>query len=372
MKEDSEKDGAPSSSSKKSTQKKKKLPDRLEEQRKLVVLTNEAPLNTRNLYYSGAYKQLGIDNSFNLDEFKENFQINIISCDNEKLVFDMIGVDAPIANAFRRILIAEVPTMAIEKVYIMNNTSVCQDEVLAHRLGLIPIKADPRRFNYKNKSSDEFTPKDTIVFKLHVKCTKNPNSTSKDSTDQEKYINSSVYSRDLVWDPQEEQAEQFRDEPIRPVHDDILIMKLRPGQEIDLLAYCEKGVGKDHAKFSSVATATYRLLPSIQLLQEIRGDAARELVALCPMGVFDTDMEDIATVARPRNCTMCRECIRNPKFTNAIKLARVKDHFIFSVESTGILPPAVLFQEAVKVLREKCTDIESELDRHATGANGVE
>lgn len=39
--------------------------------------------------------------------------------------------------------------MAIEKVFIANNTSVIQDEVLAHRLGMIPIKADPRHFEYK-------------------------------------------------------------------------------------------------------------------------------------------------------------------------------------------------------------------------------
>ena len=39
--------------------------------------------------------------------------------------------------------------MAIEKVHINNNTSIIQDEVLAHRLGLIPIKADPRMFEYK-------------------------------------------------------------------------------------------------------------------------------------------------------------------------------------------------------------------------------
>lgn len=40
--------------------------------------------------------------------------------------------------------------MAIEKVFIYNNTSIVQDEVLAHRLGLVPIKADPRLFEYKN------------------------------------------------------------------------------------------------------------------------------------------------------------------------------------------------------------------------------
>ncbi len=63
---------------------------------------------TRNLYYSGAYKELGVDNSFSLENFKEEFKIHLISCDDETLVFDMVGVDAPVANALRRILIAEV------------------------------------------------------------------------------------------------------------------------------------------------------------------------------------------------------------------------------------------------------------------------
>jgi DNA-directed RNA polymerase I and III subunit RPAC1 len=54
----------------------------------------------------------------------------------------MINIDAPLVNAFRRILIAEIPTIAIEKVNIYQNNGIMQDEVLAHRLGLIPIKAD--------------------------------------------------------------------------------------------------------------------------------------------------------------------------------------------------------------------------------------
>ena len=47
--------------------------------------------------------------------------------------------------------------MAIEKVHIYNNTSIIQDEVLAHRLGLIPIKADPRLFEYKQEGILNFT-----------------------------------------------------------------------------------------------------------------------------------------------------------------------------------------------------------------------
>ncbi len=63
--------------------------------------------------------------------------------------FDLIGVDASVANALRRIMIGEVPTMAVENVYIYNNTSVMHDEILAHRLGLIPILADAAQFDIK-------------------------------------------------------------------------------------------------------------------------------------------------------------------------------------------------------------------------------
>ncbi len=50
------------------------------------------------------------------------------------------------------LFILQVPTLAIEKVHVYNNTSVIQDEILAHRLGLIPLKADPRLFKYKLNS----------------------------------------------------------------------------------------------------------------------------------------------------------------------------------------------------------------------------
>ena len=85
-----------------------------------------------------------------LKSFIENLQIHIIQSTPEELVVDIIGIDAPLANALRRIMISEVPTMAIEKVTIYQNTSIIADEVLAHRLGLIPILADPSDFVYKD------------------------------------------------------------------------------------------------------------------------------------------------------------------------------------------------------------------------------
>lgn len=63
--------------------------------------------------------------------------------------------------------------------------------------------------------------------------------------------------------------------------------------------HCRKGNGKDHAKFSPVATASYRLLPVITLKEEIKGEEADELVAKCPLGVFDIeDLGDLGGGSR--------------------------------------------------------------------------
>lgn len=67
-----------------------------------------AEVQTESMQYSGAYTLSGFDNSLRLSDFCKNFQVEIISLDDDDIEFDMIGVDAAIANAFRRILIAEV------------------------------------------------------------------------------------------------------------------------------------------------------------------------------------------------------------------------------------------------------------------------
>jgi len=77
----------------------------------------------------------------------------VLSVDEEEIVFDLIGAEPPLANALRRILIAEIPTMAIEKVNMWQNTSIIPDENLAHRIGLVPIHADPRLFEYHPQPS---------------------------------------------------------------------------------------------------------------------------------------------------------------------------------------------------------------------------
>ena len=67
--------------------------------------------------------------------------VNSINCPNSLFDFN-----------FLFIFISDLPSMAIEKVFIYNNTSIIQDEILSHRLGLIPLKADPRLFQMKPSS----------------------------------------------------------------------------------------------------------------------------------------------------------------------------------------------------------------------------
>mmetsp|Transcript_16612 Transcript_16612/g.15964 ORF Transcript_16612/g.15964 Transcript_16612/m.15964 type:complete len:343 (+) Transcript_16612:133-1161(+) len=295
-----------------------------------------------------------------LEDLERKLKIDIIRLDDNDIEFDLIGIDASVANALRRIMLAEVPTLAIEQVWIAINTSIIQDEILSHRMGLIPIAADPNQFEYV--VDEEETDADTVVFHLEFQCPELPNNTERDENGLptfNKAISDTqcVMSNELIWLPQGNQAEKFPD-GIKPVHPDIVIAKLSPGQKIEFEAHCRKGLGKDHTKFSPVATASYRLLPDVRFLEPVTGDLALELQAMCPMDVFD--IEDMgkkgggtAVAARPRDCTMCRECIRKEGWSDRIQLNRKSDHFIFTVESTGCIPPEVIVREALGVLKQK-------------------
>lgn len=90
-----------------------------------------------------------LDETFNIRTFRKRFRVVIVRYDQLEMEFDLIGMHPFLANTFRRLMISDVPSMAIEKVHMYNNTSIIQDEVLSHRLGLIPLRADPRNFEYK-------------------------------------------------------------------------------------------------------------------------------------------------------------------------------------------------------------------------------
>ena len=316
-----------------------------------------------------------------MQKFRDGLKIEFHKNELLDASFSVVGIDASIANAFRRILLAEVPTLAIERVYVKNNTTVIADEVLSHRLGLIPLKGSVTGMKWlkwfiapsetQNFKAMSFSDYNTVVFTMQVKCGPNPEAPA-DATDPgEKFINGHVYSSHMEWKCEGRQKELFADGPIQPVSDKILIAKMRPGQELDLVLHAHLGVGKDHAKFSPVATATYRLLPTIQITKPILGADAVKFQNCFSRGVIDLERvtasdvasgdsvyegregDEKAVVKNPFNDTVSRECLRHDEFKGKVKLGRQQDHFIFSVESTGQYPSDVLFLDAVDVLKFK-------------------
>lgn len=341
------------------------LPEHLEKNRTYVGVGFKKVHNPIGSYGARTFAPLGYDNSLSLDDFRSNLAINILHSTDEQTIFDIVHIDAPIANALRRILLVEVPSIAIEIVRFHNNTSIMHDEMFAHRLGLVPLCIDPRPFQIRQRG-DPITSRNTIKFKLKVKCERNRFAPADvEAPPSVLYKNHLITSSHIEHIPfpgaEAQQAAMFGDRPPGPVHDDILLCKLRPGQEIDVDMEATKNIGKEHAKWSPVCTAAYRMLPEIRLKKPLSGETAKELVNMCPANVFDIE-DDRAIVARPRDCTMCRECIRLPQWDEKVELLRKRDHFIFDVESTGALPAATLVTEALAVLMNKCDSVLAELD----------
>jgi DNA-directed RNA polymerase I and III subunit RPAC1 len=296
------------------------------------------------------------DFSWDIEKFKDSFEINISYITERTANFDLINIDTSIANAFRRIMIAEVPSVAADTVYMFMNTSVIQDEVLAHRIGLIPLKVDPDALSWVDKSLDEndrYTEENTIVLSLDVTCTKNPHAPKNSTNPKELYRNAYVYAKDLKFEPHGNQLDKFKKNPVVAADPNILLAKLRPSQEISLKAHCVLGVGSDHAKFSPVSTASYRLMPVIDIREPIVGEQAVRLQKCFPSGVVGINDKGEAYVRDARKDTVSREVLRHAEFDGKVKLGRKRDHFIFNVESTGAMSPEEIFFKSVRVLKNK-------------------
>ncbi|KAG6841339.1 hypothetical protein C0991_012164 [Blastosporella zonata] len=330
------------------------MPSRNEiDPRRLVGVHAERITNVSSTDYPGHYP--GEDHSWNLQKFQKNLKVQVQRLSQRSIEFDLVGVDASIANAFRRILMAEVPTVAIEHVYVWNNTSVIQDEVLAHRIGLIPLNIDPAMMEMRGPD-DVPMDRNTIIFKIQVVCERN-HAAPKDTTNPAQlYKNHELLSSHLTWEPAGEQEDVFAEKPPAPTNPNIVLAKLRPGQAVEMELHAVKGVGKDHAKFSPVATASYRLLPHINIKQAIPPHLAEKFQKCFAPGVVNINprtKEVTIDKYNVRKDTVSREVLRHPEFTDMVELGRVRDHFLFNIESEGAYEPERLLPEAIRIMREK-------------------
>lgn len=153
--------------------------------------------------------------------------------------------------------------------------------MLAQRLGLVPIACDPNQLDFRLRESltsrsrkssldsapvagKESAPNDTntVVFKLSANCERIPSVPPHETDPDKLFTKPALYSGDISFVPQGNQSTRLHPTPA-PVHTDILLAKLRPGQEVVCEMHCEKGIGKTHAKWSPVGAHSFSL-PSLQ------------------------------------------------------------------------------------------------------------
>lgn len=155
---------------------------------------------------------------------KNNMYTEIINVSDLEITFVLKNADNIIANSLRRTLISNVPTLAIDDIKIRNNTSVINDEMLSQRISLLPLKYSSELEEIGKFNLSVNCPQDIDIMNIH--------------SNELKYNLSS--------------------NNIKLLHDDILLCKLKPDQQIDLEATCKKGIGKEHCKFSPVSVVTYK------------------------------------------------------------------------------------------------------------------
>lgn len=261
-----------------------------------------------------------------LDKLLEKLELRIISRSENKVEFDLKNAHPSLANALRRIMISEVPTIAFHNLTIVENDTVFPDEYIAHRIGLIPIDVDPSGF-----SSDDESNK--LRFRLNIQ------NRSKEIIP--------LYSDSIEWIRDEDQ--QNISVKIKP---GVLICKMAPGNTIIMEIEAEKGIGKKHAKWSPVSICTYRLMPKIVIEKDFYGEDAKELQGCFNKGVIGI-ADGKAFVENPRLDMISREVFRHDKFKNDVKMFREDGWYCFTIESI-VLDPIYILKDAIRVLKEKC------------------
>ncbi|KRY72509.1 DNA-directed RNA polymerase II subunit RPB3, partial [Trichinella pseudospiralis] len=257
-----------------------------------------------------------------------SFDVEILYLNDDIFRFVLKNCNLSFANALRRIFMAEVPSIAIDTVTIQSNTSVFCDEFIAHRIGLIPLTSDNvvERLRYSRDcpclgGCNECA----IQLNLEKRCGSGNTdfATSADLKSQDSRV---VPACGIFVKTSEYGGES----------DDIVIAKLRDGQELIVTCIARKGIGKEHAKWNPTAGVGFEYDPD---------NAHRH-----------------TTYPVPREWPKSEYTELDEELEQApINLLEEPKKFWFAVESSGSLKPENIVLMGLNVLRRKLTDLHSHM-----------
>lgn len=277
-------------------------------------------------------------------------------------------------NSLRRAILADVPKMAITKVRfeqgvtqdnkgeVIESVNVLPDEVLAHRLAMIPVPTFLEEFvfpeddpNNENLPEDQWgSPMSQIIYHLSIR---GPNS---DSADEFK----TVYAGDL--NVLGETKLQIKEE-----HSRIPLTILSKGQYLELYAYATLGRGRDHAKWCPAAAVSFQPRQKAILAKPKKANV-----------LFDLDLTSKSGRAINSKMFTNKECTdvnavldleralhqvgygtgRDEAFDNAIVMENIEGAYVFSFESDGSMPAEEIFNRACTELVSRFEKITGEID----------
>ncbi|MFW6448756.1 MAG: DNA-directed RNA polymerase subunit D [Halobacteriota archaeon] len=242
------------------------------------------------------------------------YEVEFVVREERRAVFVVRGISPAFANGIRRAILADMPTMAIDTVRVVENTSVMFDEMIALRLGLVPLNTPP----------DEFEVGDEVTLSVDV---------SGEAT---------VYSGDLV----------SADSQVVPVDENIPIIDLKEGQRLEVEADAVYQPGSEHVKHQGGVAVGYTHLRRV----EVTGDLGEfeEPEPVIVRGVIEEDGELIPAEAFDND-------LRNRYPDQAIDVIEVPGAFVFHVESDGSMPVEDLVVAAASTLGDRARELEEAL-----------
>ncbi len=250
-------------------------------------------------------------------------KLDINAIEERSCTFTVEGVRPYFVNALRRVLLSEVPKLAIDEVTFYDNTSALFDEILAHRLSLLPVPTDPSTLNLAGQVNEEGKPSYMVRYTLTKEgpCT--------------------VYSGDM----------ECEDAAFAIADPKIPIVKLLEGQRLILEATAVLGTGTDHAKWQVCHAVGYKYYPIATIdHKKITPEMVEAVIANTPAGVLGNDngkliVLDETSVNRADDATLMTK--------GAFKVDYNDRKFVFRFETDGSLKAEDALMKAVELLKER-------------------
>lgn len=324
------------------------------------------------------YYQGGFFTDFPYEVERREPKIQVTEATDFMCRFTLTDTDISVANAIRRIILAEVPTMAIEIVNIEENETVLFDEFIAHRMGLLPLTShrvgdipqdnedgegfvehkDCNCFDGCAYCSAEFklnvfNPKDEVMNVTHFQmeeCNKWPRQWPR-GDHPENHIKL-VPFRNPSLDYKKDHYDNG-----------VIIAKLKKDQHLKMICTARKGIAKYHSKFMPVATCIYNFQQIVNLDRDMEDgltlDQKVSFIQACPRKVFGFNEQDQVEIQRLQDCNYCDECTTWARENGKKGLCSVKmdqNMFHFKVEcvtTDGPRRPVDVVRAAMRIFDHK-------------------